>query len=56
MKQEINPSYILDCKCTTSPGIIIQDNKLLCRWCHKELIEGGYIVSTSKHLIPNEVK
>lgn len=43
--QELIQSYIFDCDCKNSPGIIIKDNRILCRWCKKELIKGGLIVT-----------
>lgn len=44
-KPKINQSYILNCKCNISPGIIIKEGKLVCRWCNTELTKGGSVVS-----------
>jgi hypothetical protein len=43
-KTNIYESFVFDCDCSTSPGIIIENNKIYCRWCKKELIKGGSII------------
>ena len=37
-------SFILNCSCNISPGIIIENNKIVCRWCRKELVKGGTMI------------